>query len=134
MFLRPEMLLMNATCLPSGDHVLSPIACVRYSFSMLSGCTSSLLWDVICVGSVMTWGAEEVWDDVCAQAEMEKMSAQNNRALRFIRRSSLAFFGNLGILALRLRLRVLVDFNCGPGLISRMADIFQGTLGAFWLA
>src|SRR5882724_7984887 len=43
--LRPLRLLMNATCFPSGDQVLSPMLCDMYNLSRLSGCTSNFSLD-----------------------------------------------------------------------------------------
>ena len=59
--LRPLRLLMKATVLPSGDQVEPPTWRVMYSFSMVrffSTCASGL--EVICLGSVMAWGAGKV--------------------------------------------------------------------------
>src|SRR5579884_190826 len=51
---RPVMFETKTICFPSGDHEVSPMARVMYSFSIESFPTSALETLLICCGSVMT--------------------------------------------------------------------------------
>src|ERR1700675_5034805 len=61
MLLRPLRFEMKAMFLPSGDQVVAPTERVMYSLSMERPCwfcsTLALGLLVICLGSVMAWGA-----------------------------------------------------------------------------